>query len=417
MLIGSEGKNIPLVEARIDGTAVVASDRAGENYTQFELVFPEAYFSETNTIVGEQNELYPIHIVEGPFPEGNNWVYKCQLLHGDPALFVPFDELAAGKRFSKESNPVEQTLSTKGGTPNYTSPFEMRNAFTMVRMEDMRPGNMISRPTAVSWKTSDGKVHSTWMQYADFQFDKQFRELKSRTLMYSISNKAADGTYKQKGKSGYSIQVGAGIKQQMEASNVAFYNTFDIRWLTRILLDMSVGKIGEGERRFVLRTGERGMVQFHESLSDFTSLYTPLRNETRVYSMGTNGLGFKGQFMEYMGPQGIIVTLMHDPMKDDLVRNKILHPDGGPAESYVYDILDMGTNKDGVPNIQKVYVKNSSDIMGYEPGLRNPFTSDLKMNVMASSVDGYKVHRASMCGSKVHDPTRTASLKPSILNV
>src|SRR3990167_2285111 len=417
LLIGSEGKNVPLVEARIDGTAIVASDRAGENNTQFELVFPEAYFSETNLIVGEQNELYPILIKEGPFPEGNNWMYKCELLSGDNTLFVPFEELAAGKRFSKEWSPVEQTLSTKGGTPNYTSPFEMRNAFTMIRMEDMRPGNMISRPVAVSFRSNDGKVHSTWMQYADFQLDKQFREMKSRLLMYATSNKASDGTYKQKGKSGYEIQQGAGIKQQMEASNVAFYNTFDIRWLTQILLDLSIGKLGEGERRFVLRTGERGMVQFHEALSDYASLYTPLQDQNRVQSFGTNGLRFKGQFMEYMGPQGIVVTLMHDPMKDDLIRNKIMHPDGGPAESYVYDILDMGKNKDGNSNVRKVYVKNSNDIMGFEPGLRNPFTSDLKMNVMSSSVDGYKTHRASMCGAIVYDPTRTATVKPSILNI
>ncbi len=417
MLQGSEGKNVPLVEARIDGTAVTAVSKAGLAYTEFELIFPEAYFSETNVIVGHQNELYPILITEGPVVDGNNFKYTCKLMTGDDTLFIPYEEIVAGKRFSKEWSPVEDTLSTKGGTPNYTSPFQMRNTFTMIRMEDLRPGNMISRPVAFSWKGEDGKDYSTWMQYADYQFDRQFRKMKSRLLMYATSNKAADGTYKQRGKSGYEIKQGAGIKQQMSQSNIAFYNKFDIKWLTNVLLDLSVGKLGEGEREFVLRTGERGMVQFHEALSEYLALYTPLMDQTRVGSIGGNGLEYRGQFMRYKGPQGIIVTLMHDPMKDDPERNKIQHPNGGLAESYVYDILDMGRNRDGKPNIQKVGIRNQEDIIGYEPGLRNPFDPNMKNNVMSSSVDGYKIHRATICGAIVYDPTRTASLKPSILNI
>jgi len=34
---------------------------------------------------------------------------------------------------------------------------------------------------------------------------------------------------------------------------------------------------------------------------------------------------------------------------------------------------------------------------------------------MAMSTDGYSVHRASVCGVAVYDPSRTASLIPSIL--
>jgi hypothetical protein len=417
VLQGTNDKNIPLVEARVDGVAVTAADRPGLNFTEFELIFPEAYFSDTNVIVGEQNELYSILIKEGPINEGGNFRYVCELLTGDETLFIPFEELQAGKRFSKEWSPVEQTLSTKGGQPHYTSPFQMSNIFTMIRMEKTVPGNMISRPVAFAWKSEDGKkVYNTWLQYSDYEFDRQFRVMKSKLLMYGTYNKASDGTFKQKGKSGYDIQQGAGIKQQMETSNVAFYNKFDIKWLTNVLLDLSVGKLGEGEREFVLRTGERGMVQFHEALSEYASLYTPLRDQNRV-SLSGNSLTFKGQFMEYMGPQGIKVTLMHDPMKDNPERNKILHPNGGTAESYVYDILDMGNNQDGEPNIRKVYVKGSEYLMGYEPGLRDPFSPTLKNNIMSTSVDGYKVHRATVCGAMVMDPTRTATLKPSILNI
>ena len=101
-------------------------------------------------------------------------------------------------------------------------------------------------------------------------------------------------------------------------------------------------------------------------------------------------------------------------MYSDRERNKVYHPDGGLAESYRYDILDVGMSA-GEPNIRKVYVKGSEDIMGYVPGLRNPFSPTGERNIMANPVDGYTIHRGSICGAMVKDPSRTASLIPSIL--
>jgi len=125
-------------------------------------------------------------------------------------------------------------------------------------------------------------------------------------------------------------------------------------------------------------------------------------------------LGYGGQFLDYMGPNGIRFSIMVDSMYDNRTRNKILHPDGGVAESYRYDIMDIGTTN-GEPNIQKVYVKGSENIWGYEPGLRDPFSPEGKMSIMAHATDGYTIHRASQCGAIVYDPSRTKSLIPNIL--
>jgi hypothetical protein len=418
-LIGTAKKNVPLVQARIAGSEINATDEAGKNFTEFELVFPEQWFSDENIIVGEKNEVYPMQVVADPTPEGTNWVYRVKLITGDETLFVPFEELAGGKRFSKEWSLVEQTLSKKGGLVNFTSPFKMRNSFSMIRMQHTVPGNMIDRPMATAWKGDDGKTYKTWTQYEDYQFDMQFRLEKNRLLMFARSNKASDGSYKNFGKSGFIKKQGAGIRQQMEASNTSFYNEFSIDYLLDVLLDLSEGKLPSDQREFVLRTGERGAVQFHKALEDHSQLFTPLRNDSRMYSAGGHegvkmGYGYGGQFVEYMGPQGIKVSLSIDSMYDDRERNKIYHPDGGVAESYRYDILDVGTT-DGEPNIRKVYVKGQENFMGYEPGLRNPFSRSGERNIMANSTDGYTIHRGSICGAMVKDPSRTASLIPNIL--
>ena len=106
---------------------------------------------------------------------------------------------------------------------------------------------------------------------------------------------------------------------------------------------------------------------------------------------------------------------MHDPMKDDTVTHKVLHPNGGIAEAYVYDLLDVGTSN-GEANIQLVYQKGMEDIRGYEPGLRNPFDPYGKMSVMSTSTDGYKHHRMFIGGAKVTDPTRCLIIKPQVLS-
>ena len=420
-LVGSGKKNIPLIEARIGGTAITAASTCGLGYTEFEMVFPEQWFTDVHIIVGHKNETYSLQIQNDPIPEGINWVYKVKLITGDPNLFVPYEELTAGKRWSTDWSLVEQTLSVKGGGINFTSPFKMRNAFSMLRMEDTMPGNMINRPLGTMWLGREGKTYSTWMQYRDFEFEKQYREAKNRLIMFAKANRKTDGSYANTGKSGNTLVQGAGVRQQMESSNTLFYSVFTIEMLLDVLVELSEGKLASDQRKFILLTGERGAIQFHKALEDHSQLFTKMNDGSRIYkASGIKGqsigmpLGYGGQFIEYMGPQGIEVTLMVHSMYSNRERNKVFHPDGGLAESYRYDILDVGMSA-GEPNIRKVYVKGSEDIMGYVPGLRNPFSPTGERNIMANPVDGYTIHRGSICGAMVKDPSRTASLIPSIL--
>lgn len=417
-LVSNGKKNIPLVRASLTsgGSAISATDRCGENFTEFYLVFPEAYFTDVNQIVGERNEVYPVRVLDDPKPVGNYYEYRVSLNTGNEALFMPYDELLPGKRFSKDFSPVERTLSKKGGGVHYTFPFKMQNAFTMLRMQDTVPGNMIDRPVKFSWVDPESKkIMTTWMDYRTWEFEMQYQDEIAKMLMYATSNKTAAGNYVQKGKSGNVLQMGAGIRQQMEAANFNVYSEFNIEKFTEMLLDLTVGKIVMGQREVTVMTGEWGMYQFSKALEYHSTLYTPSRETSRIYSAGGNTMGYRGQFLEYTGPNGIKVNIMHDALKDDLERNKLRMPGKqGLAESYVYDILNMGTS-DGKPNIQKVYLKQNGDVRGFEPGLRDPFTIGKPNRIMSNPVDGWTEHRAFTGGAIIYDPTRTATYKPNIL--
>lgn len=428
-LIGSAKKNLPLVEARLTptGTAVAVGDKPGVNVSEFYLVFEEQLFTDEHILVGHKNELYQCQVQRDPFPDGTNWVYPVRLITGNPDLYVPIEELAAGKRWSRDWSLVEDTMSKKGGGISYNSPFSMRNTFSMIRMENKLPGNMKSRKFGTGFpvkdpKTGKMKTFTMWMDYEDYVFDQQFRDEKNKLLMFARSNRGANGEYFNFGKSGHIKKQGAGIRQQMESSGTEFYSDFSIEWLLDVLVNLSEGKLKTDDRYFIARTGERGAIQFHLALENHSQLFTPTRETKRIFNSSMKGgmdgvqmpLGYGGQFMEYKGPNGIIFSIVVDTMYDDRERNKVLHPDGGVAESYRYDIMDVGTT-DGVPNIQKFYANGYSDIWGYEAGLRSPWHPDGKMTQMSHAEDSYKMHRATQCGVAVYDPSRTKSLIPNIL--
>lgn len=407
---------IPLVGAYIDNVALTATDKAGVAHSQFQLEFGESYFFDTDLIVGHKEE-YQIRILDDPKPNGTNWLYECELMSGDSTAFVPYSELLVGKKFSQLFAPVETYFSKKGTMTHYTSPTKMKNTFTRIRMEEIIPGNMVNRePWGVKWKDKDtGKVLSAWQDYREWKFEWDFRRQKNNMLYYSRLNKSADGTFKQKGKSGVSIEMGAGIRQQIESGNKYYYPTedFDIDWLFEVMLDLSENKLPHDKRKFLLRTGERGLLQFSTAIRNHAQLYTFLRDSSMIKNKDGK-MSFGGQFIEFIGPNGIEITVEHDKTKDDPVLHKIKHPNGGVAESYVYDLLDIGTS-DGRPNIQKVAQKGMEDIKGYEPGLRNPFAMNERNPIMSTSTDGYKFHRMFIGGAIVYDPTRCLILKPQIL--
>jgi len=404
--------NVELVECRIDGVAITQVDQPGKNFTEFELVFAKNWFSDTQRIVGELNEIYPVLIIDEPYKEGTNSVYRVRMDSGDPNLFLPYEEAVAGKRFSGEFAPVERTMSRKGRELNYKGMITMRQAFSQIRIQKKTPGNLSKKKMGGYFKDDQGNAVKFWQQYESFMFDNAFREDINKLMMFGTSNRSADGDYKIDGKSGYKITEGAGIRQQMEAANTSYYNEFSIDELSTRLLDLSEGKLKSDQREFVLRTGERGAYEFHKALESHSQLFTPLFNQDRMYKKDQNGfqmgLGYGGQFIEYLGPNNIKVNLSVDSMYDDRNRNKLEDAKGGVTESYRYDIFDIGTTE-GQPNIQRCGVKDQPIVHKYIPGLRNPFSPDASMSAIGTAEDAWEEHKFYCGATIVRDPSRTAS--------
>jgi len=428
-VVSSSSRNIPLVEARtIDGAAISDEVVLGANGEPFYLVFGEDWFADQEVIVGELNEVYPLRILGDGRNEGTNTVYKVELMGGITSG-MPVEELAAGKRFSVEYAPVERELSRKAGDVRFSSPVSMRNEFTTIRIQHKVPGSMLNKKLAVgipvTRETNGRYVKDTvnmWMHNVQWELEKQWADYKNNVLAFGRSNRNKNGEYLNIGKSGEVIRMGAGLYEQMEVANTMYYNTFSLKLLEEALYQLSAAKLDFGERTFIIKTGERGAIQFHKEVLKTVSGWVAfqlngdqlgiIRKTQSPLSENALSAGF--QFVEYQAPNGVKVKIDVDPYYDDPTRNKLQHPNGGPAFSYRYDIFDIGTMDQ--PNIFKCAIKDQNgDFTSYEWGLRNPFTGQMGNPNASHDEDSATIHKMTTTGVCVLDPTRTMSLIPAIL--
>ena len=424
-VIGSSRRNIPLLEAR-DEDGVVVEDNGkmiGAGTAPFYLVFPEDWFADGEFIVGNLNEIYQFRILGDARMEGTNAVYKVELAGGNTEG-VPAERLLAGEKFSIEAAFVESELSRKVGDVRFSSSVAMRNEFSTIRIQHKVPGNKINRKLAVGIPVVDnGKVTTMnmWMHYVDYEVEQQFSDYKNNALAFGRSNRNANGEYMNIGKSGVSIKTGAGLYEQMEVANTMFYNQFSLKLIEDALYELSAAKLGMGDRYFLIKTGERGAIQFHKAVLKEVSGWTQFTLNGEALgiiqktqsNLHTNALSAGFQFVEYKAPNGVRVKIDVDPYYDDPVRNKIQHPLGGPAFSYRYDIMDIGTMDQ--PNIFKCAVKGDTEYRGYQWGIRNPFTGEKNNPYMSFDEDAAVIHKMATLGICVLDPTRTLSLIPAVL--
>ena len=434
MLMGADEKNIPLVKATdISGNSFSAASTPGKYGDRFYMYFGERLFFQQHVIVGEEPDLYHLLVRNDGEQEGSDWCYEVELVTSDPELYVPYEELVIGTHWSADYSLSEQFMSKKGSDISFTSPFKMSNRISMLRKEHTVPGEMIikgkNEPVVFDWQYANdkgqAKTFKAWLNKLDFELDKRFRREKAKLLFFGKSNRRADGTYGNLGDSGGEIRAGLGMRDQISPSNIHYYTNFSIEKLVDFALSMSVGKLPEDSRKFVIGTGEHGLKMVSREVEKYAGAFAIKDNvntgidHNRVEGLGSgsNATYHKPQYKKVISINGIEFEFIHIPWYDDPVRNKKYHPDGGLVESYRLTLMDFGTSA-GQPNIQMVRVKGQEEVFAYLPGLRDPYSpggGSGRPKSVASKVDGYEITRADWCGIKVHNPLRMGEWIPEIV--
>ena len=433
-VITSSRRNIPLVEARTASGAPVVGNEAtniGVNFEPFYLVFPTDWFAIGEVLWGELNELYPVIVKEQGRQEGTNTVYLVEPFGANGALGIPPKELVAGKRFSWGYAPIEDNFSRKVGDVRFSSPVTMRSDWQRVRLQHKIGGKEIGKRLAANIPVSrevNGKMQtaiaSRWMLAVTWKIEETWSEYKNNALDRGVSTRMENGEYSNFGLSGLANRQGSGFREQQAAGNQTYYTKFSIGLIEDALYGVSAGKLDFSKRKFVVRTGERGAALFSKEAKKEMSGWLPLYGGTSEvpYVKGNaatdfapNGVSVNNfQVTKWISANGLEVTVMLDPSKDDTQTNKIMHPLGGTAESYRFDIFYASDEEQ--PNVQKCVVKGQPELRGYQWGpFFNPFTGEANNSSASFDEDAAVVHYKATLALVIYDPTRCVSLIPAIL--
>lgn len=433
-VVTSARRNIPLVEARrCDGTPVTAANEGnvGVGFEPFYLVFQTDWFALGEVLWGNFNEEYPVIVKEMGHAEGTNTVYLVEPFGAHLANGIPAGRLLPGERFSWAYAPIEKDFSRKVGDVRFSTPTAMRQSFSHVRLQHKIGGRELGKRLCCRIPVSrevNGKLQHTtvdrWIYNVTWEIENTWSQYKNNALDRGVSTRMENGEYSNFGLSGLPNEQGFGFRQQQAQGNMMYYNKFTIGLVEDALDGISAGKIDFKQRKFVLRTGERGAKLFSKEAKKEMSGWLPLYSASTPsymqkgpetnFTKGNAATIMDFQVTRWLSSNGLEVTVMIDSSKDDLQTNKVMHPMGGPAESYRFDIFYAADEQE--PNVQKCTVKGMPELRGYQWGpFSNPFTGEFNNSFASYDEDSAVVHYKATLGIIMKDPTRCVSLIPAIL--
>jgi len=159
---------------------------------------------------------------------------------------------------------------------------------------------------------------------------------------------------------GYWIKTGPGVREQLKDSWIEYYNgALTVNRIKDYLMDIFLSRVNEQDRKVVAMTGTLGSMMFHDMLAaESSSFLTVDSNFTERLSSNPRHLSYGAQFTHYQGPEGIEVTLVKNPMYDNIAYCKRMHPQytNFPIDSMRMTFMDFGTSG-GNNNIQMLKVK------------------------------------------------------------
>ena len=131
--------------------------------------------------------------------------------------------------------------------------------------------------------------------------------------------------YNQFGDSGGAIRTGAGLFEQMSVGNTLYYNNTDniMQLILDALYELSASKLGYEDRKFMIKTGERGALLFNKEAKKTTSGWMPMwstqnppyfSKKPTEYAPQTGISVTEYQVTEWKAPNGVTVTLDIDPI-------------------------------------------------------------------------------------------------------
>ena len=313
-----------------------------------------------------------LRVQTSPIADGKGFLYSVRLLTDDQTATLGTQFTGVGVQYSKYYSVYEEGGDQSGST-SYALPMKLASQLSTYRKEYSVTGDAANQALVVALMDANGKVYKDykWMKYAEGEYWIQWHKEIERGLWYGRMNNSVPGA------NGRPVRTGPGVQELLEDSHVHVYNTLTEKLIREYLLDIFFGRVDMKNRNIVAYTGEYGMLAFHQAMVNASSPFLVVDTKFIQSASGpsANNLAFGGQYVKYNGPNGITLTLRHNPVYDDREINHLMDPNlQVPVESMRFTFLDFG-GPGSLGNIKYVHKKNGYKL-GYVSGLQTPYGSN-----------------------------------------
>lgn len=346
--------------------------------------------------------------------EGRGFLYTLQTYTEGANHFIKPQYLKPGTKWTRMFTMRGEAAESGGHTENYTS-VEYKNSLVKLRKQFKVTDFGAQAVLDIAFQDENGKIYRSWMDMQEAQYH---MAMNKEVMVHALYSRLGDAPLTDP-DSGYPINPGAGLEQQIEfGGNVERYTTLSAELIEAFFDRIVYSRISPGDLGEVIGlSGHYGMKEFSKALDIWTGGKSIIRESSTFIKndpsgVANNSLRVGYQFTHYDLPNGGSFKLIHNPLNDDKSLHRDIDPlTGYPLQSQRITILDVtGGNgesintKDNIRLVRKNKVYGTTIVEGrVGPG------GEISKNPKHSG-DYYRVDISDSVGIEVQDPTVTGEL-------
>lgn len=348
--------------------------------------------------------------------EGKRFEYTLRTYTDGDDNFIRPEYLEPGTTWTRMYT-MRGEAAESGGYIEGTTNIEFENRLVKLRKEYKVTDFGAQAVLDIAFTDSTGKVYRSWM---DLQEAEYHNAMNKELALYAMYSRISDQPIFDP-DSGYPINPGAGLEQQIEfGGNVERFTNLSAELIEAFFDKIVYSRISPGDLGEVVGfSGHYGMKAFAKALDVWTGGKAIIRessthdNRKDPSGVHNNSLRAGYQYTVFDLPNGGSFKLIHNPLNDDKSVHRDIDPlTGVPKQSQRITILDVtGGNgmsinpKDNIKLVRKNKVYGTTLIEG-RVGPGGVSTG----NRAKHSGDWYEVHISDSIGIQVDDPTVTGEL-------
>ncbi len=423
----------------------------GKGGIEFRIYLDRGWFHEPVLLKTDSHDAPLLRILGHPVQiSANEWEYTVKLQTGDPNAWLDPKYLEAGRRIIDGGTSTADELNYKYGGDYFANMFELQSHIgyvgrkvevtdKFIRLEmNGKSGGMSYGISGNGGTFTDGAAVGVGYVYQPGLTDKTKSKLVQQGSFVSMAEvRLGERILEDKNfmmefgqtevtvdpETGRPIKVAPGWRQVRKDGHYFPHNgSLNLYDIYQKVQDLFTTRYGIGEPKVVMRTGKGGIEMFSQlvkaeaGLNPFTLLDSFFVSRTNS-EISPNALKYGAQFTEILMPNGITLTVMYDPTKD----NPRYYPEKVPGtnysyESFTFDVLDLGAT-DAAPagarsrsNIAMVWEEAYEEYY-MTSNVYDIFTGAKKNGEVVALQDKQAgIYRGSSCALAVWDTSRILSM-------